>query len=116
MSGYVKNFYETKYMSFFDSKPVCNSKYLKDKIKSYEGKINTNFHKEGFHCTCLSVISTDFIVKMGKSYSLQVFLEKYKYIVKEKKISRFISDELDASSDDSEGNASDVFDEFDNFD
>ena len=41
MSGYVKNFYETKYMSFFDSKPVCNSKYLKDKIKSYEGKINT---------------------------------------------------------------------------
>ena len=53
---------------------------------------------------------------MGKSYYLKVFLEKYKYIVKEKKMGRFISDELDAFSDDSEGNASDVFDEFDNFD
>ena len=28
----------------FDSEPVYNQKYLKAKIKSYNGKINTNFH------------------------------------------------------------------------
>ena len=28
----------------FDSKPVYNERYLKTKIKSYNGKINTNFY------------------------------------------------------------------------
>ena len=28
----------------FDSEPVCNEKYLKAKIKSYDGKLNTNLH------------------------------------------------------------------------
>ena len=28
----------------FDSEPVSNEKYLKAKIKPYNGKINTNFH------------------------------------------------------------------------
>ena len=30
----------------FDSEPVYNNKYLKTKIKSYEGKIITNFYDE----------------------------------------------------------------------
>ena len=39
----------------FDSKPVYNEKHVKTKIKSYNGKINTNFHKnkipkEGSQC------------------------------------------------------------------
>ena len=28
----------------FDSKAIYNEKYLKTKINSYNGKINTNFH------------------------------------------------------------------------
>ena len=41
----------------FDSKPVYNEKYLKAKMKSYNGKINTNFHnnkipREGSQFTC----------------------------------------------------------------
>ena len=28
----------------FDSEPVCNEKYIKTKIKSYNGKINKNLH------------------------------------------------------------------------
>ena len=28
----------------FDSEPVYNEKYLRTKIKSYEGKISSNFH------------------------------------------------------------------------
>ena len=43
----------------FDSKVVYNEKYLKAKIKIYNGKINTNFHnnkipKECFQCICMS--------------------------------------------------------------
>ena len=42
----------------FDNKPVYNEKYLKTKIKSYNGKINTNFYnnkipKEGSKYICL---------------------------------------------------------------
>ena len=45
----------------FDSEPVYNKKYLKAKMKSYNGKINTNLYnnkipKDGLHFICLSVI------------------------------------------------------------
>ena len=45
----------------FDSEPVSNEKYLNVNIKSYNGKINTNFRnneipKEDFHRICLSII------------------------------------------------------------
>ena len=30
----------------FDIELVCNDKYLKTKIKSYKGKVNTNFHSD----------------------------------------------------------------------
>ena len=55
----------------FDSKPVYNEKYLKSKIKSYTGKINTNFHnnkipKEGSQCICLSVMLIDSVYRKDK--------------------------------------------------
>ena len=45
----------------FDSDPLYHRKYLITNIRSYEGKIITNFHdsgitKEGSHCICVSVI------------------------------------------------------------
>ena len=51
-----------------DSNPVYNEKYMKIKIKFYNGKINANFHnnkipKEGFQCICLSVILIDSVYK-----------------------------------------------------
>ena len=57
----------------FDSEPVCNKKYLKAKVKSYNGKINTNFHnnklpKEGSQFICLSVILIDSVFRTGKIY------------------------------------------------
>ena len=100
MRGYDKCFDETKYMTFlikdeelletynrlwnkvsnlmkkgFDSEPVYNEKYLKTKIKSYDGKINTNFHdngdhQEGSHCVCLSVILIDSVFKKLLSTSI----------------------------------------------
>ena len=48
----------------FGSNPVYNGKYIKTKIKSYNGKTSTNFHnnkipKEDCQCICLSVILID---------------------------------------------------------
>ena len=86
----------------FDSEPMYNEKYLKTKGNSYDGKINTNFDggaKQGSHCVCLLVIVIDFVFKMFKNYYPQLFLEVFKYIVKENKISKFINKETEISSD-----------------
>ena len=59
--------------------------------KSYEGKMNTNFHgvkvpKDGPRYICLLVIFINFPFRTGKNYYPQVLLEEFKYIVKEKKM------------------------------
>ena len=74
----------------FDSEPLYNEKYLRSKIKSYEGKISNNFHgdekpKESSQCICLSVILIDSVFRAGKIYYPEVLLEECKYFVKEKK-------------------------------
>ena len=95
----------------FDSKPVHNKKYLKTKIKFYNGKIDTNFHKnkipnECFQCIFLSVILNDSVY--GKdNHCPQVFVRECKYVVKEKKTSKFITDNIEISSDDSDKEDSD---------
>ena len=67
---------------------MYGEKYLKIKIKRYDGKINTNFQnnsvpKEGSHFVCLSVIWIVSDLKMSKSYHLKVFSEECKHVVKE---------------------------------
>ena len=64
MSACVKCFDKTK------NEPTYNEKYLKSKIKSYDSKINRNFHdsfvpKEGSHCICLSVILIECLFEDG---------------------------------------------------
>ena len=85
-------------------------KYLKAKIKSYNGKININFHdnetpREGSQCICLSVILINSVCKTGKNYYPQVFLEKRKYVIKNKKIPKYIIDNIEISSDSDEENS-----------
>ena len=81
---------------WFDSEPIYNEKYLKrnqskiNKIKSWEGKINTNFHdnkiqRKRSQCTCLSVILIHTVFKMVKNFYPQVYLKECKYILKEKR-------------------------------
>ena len=77
-------------MNRFDSEPVYNEKYLKTKGKSDKGKISTSFHdigilKEASYYIWLSVILIDSAFKIGKTYYLQVFLEKCKWILKKRK-------------------------------
>ena len=91
----------------FDSEPLYNGKYLKTKTKSYEGKISPNFYndrirkKERSHCIFLLIILIDSVIKMGKNYFSQIFLEECKYIVKERKMTTYITDDLEIYSDDS---------------
>ena len=73
-------------------------------MKSYNRKINTNFHnnkipKECSQCLCLSVVFINSVFRTGKNYYPQVFVEEYKYVVKEKKMSRYIADDIEISSD-----------------
>ena len=70
----------------FDSKPVYNEKYLETKIKSYQGKMNSNFHdnktpKEGSQCICLSAILINSVFRIDKNHYPQVYLEECKYVV-----------------------------------
>ena len=69
----VRNLIKTE----FDCEPVYNDKYLKSRMKSYEGKVNTNCHndkmpKEDSHCICLSVINWLFL-KWVKTIKSSVF-------------------------------------------
>ena len=96
----------------FYSEPAYNEKYLKAKIKSYNGKIHTNFYKnkmakEGSQCICLSVILIDSVYRTGKNYYLQAFLEEFQYVVKAKKMPEYITDNKEIYSDDSDEENSD---------
>ena len=62
----------------FDSEPIYNEKYLRTKIKSYEGKTTTNFHDGGIpnkssHYICLSVILMILFLNRQKQLSTSAF-------------------------------------------
>ena len=117
MSAYRRGFDETKYISFFikddelleiynaiwekvknsikkefDSEPVYNQKYLKAKINFHNNKIL----KEGsqFVFLFLSVLLIDPVFRTGKNYYPEVFLEECKYVIKEKKIAEYITEDI----------------------
>ena len=90
----------------FDSEPVYNEKYLKTRIKSYNGKFNTNFYnnkipKESYQCIYLSVILIDSVFRTDENYYPQVFLEECK-CVRENKMLEHITNEIEIFSDDSD--------------
>ena len=87
-----------------NNKHLNNENYLKTKRKSYNTNINTNFHnnklpEERSQCICLSVTLTDSVFRTDETYYPQVFLEECKYVVKVKKMSKFITDDIEISSD-----------------
>ena len=72
--------------------------------------------KVGFHnnrvvkswpCSCFSVILIGSVFRMSENYYPQVFLEEYKYVVKENKISSDESNEYISGAKASDEEASD---------
>ena len=130
MSGYIKYFENgSKNMSFlikddevwdkydkiwdviknklnikFHSEPVYEYKYLKAKVREFDGMIKTNFlgnnvSKENMHYTCIACITIDSVMRIDKKNHPQVYLEECKYRVKKIQMSRFINTELKSDSD-----------------
>ena len=55
----------------FHSEPVYDKKYLKTKVKGYEGAIKTNFlgndmPKENLRYTCIACITINSVMRMDK--------------------------------------------------
>ena len=88
----------------FHSLPVYDKKYLKTKVREYDGVIKTNFlgndvPKENMHYTCIACITIDSVMRMDKKNYLQVYLEECKYKIKKIEMLIFINTELDLDSE-----------------
>ena len=118
MIGYLKEFDDSMTMSLrvddsklfkkyckigteFDSEPVYGDTdcYIKTKVKMYDNKVNTNIQgketpKGDSFYKCLSLIMLGSVVKVGKKYYPQVFLEECKYIKKKSKMFNYIDDKF----------------------
>ena len=76
--------------------------YVKTKKKNYDNKVNTNFQgkevpKEDSSYKHLPLIMLDSVVKVGKKYYPQVFLEEGKYVKRKNKMINYIDDDLEIS-------------------
>ena len=98
----------------FHSEPIYEQKYLKTKVREFDGVIKTNFlgngvPKENMHYTCIACKTIDSVMKMNKKNYPQVYLEECKYKIKKTQMSRFINAELELDSDsDSESDSEEL--------
>ena len=88
----------------FYSEPVYEYKYLKAKVKEFNGVINTNFLKNGMpkenmNYSCIACITFDSVINFNKKNHSKVYLEECKYIIKKTQIPKFIKNELKSDSD-----------------
>ena len=90
----------------FHSQPIYENKYLKAKVREFDGDIKTNFlGNEITYYTCIACITIDSIIKMNKKNYPQNYSEECKYKIK-KITPRFINIELQSDSEtDSVSNA-----------
>ena len=94
----------------FHSEPVYEYKYLKAKVREFDGMIKTNFlgnnmPKENMHYTCIAYITIDSVLTIDKKNHPQVYLEECKYKVKKIQMSRFINTELKSDSESSDSDS-----------
>ena len=85
----------------YDSKHVYgeNDKYIKTKIKIYDGRVNTNFQdkkirREKTPYKFLSIIMLDSVIKAKKKHYPQTLLEECKYDPKKIKTENLIDEDL----------------------
>ena len=84
--------------------PVYDEKYLKAKVREFNGVIKTNFlgdevPKENEYYPCIASITIDSVMKMKKKNYLQVYLEECKYKMKKSTMTKFINTELVSDSE-----------------
>ena len=85
--GKIWNVIKDKLGTKFHNEPVYQYKYLRVKVREFEGIIKTNFlgngvPKENMHYTCIACITIDSVMKMDKKTFPRVYLEECKYKIK----------------------------------
>ena len=100
----IWNVIKNKLSIKFHSQPIYENKYLKTKIREFDGSFKTNFlgnylPKDNTYYTCIACITIDFIIKINKKNYPQVYLEECKYKIKKIHTSRFINNELQTHSE-----------------
>ena len=94
-----------KLNSNFHNEPIYDKKYVKAKVREFDGVIKTNFlgnkmPKENMRYTCTACLTIDSVVRMDKKNYLQVYLEECKYKIKKIQMPRFITEsELESESE-----------------
>ena len=88
----------------FHSEPVYEYKYLKAKVREFDGVIKTNFlgndmPKENMYYTCIACITIDSVINFNKKNHPQVYLEECKYRIKKTQMPKFIKNELKSDSE-----------------
>ena len=88
----------------FHSMPAYEEKYIKAKVREFDGVIKTNVlgdkvPKEGKYYTCIACITIDSVMRMEKKNYPQVYLKECKYRMKKTKANKFINTELESESD-----------------
>ena len=84
--------------------PVYDEKYIKAKLKEFNGLIKTNFlggeaAREDVHYTCIACITIDSVMRMEKRNYLQAYLEECQYKINKTKMLDFINTELESDSE-----------------
>ena len=88
----------------FHTMPVCDEKYIKVKVREFNGVIKLNFlghevPKENEHYTCFAFITIDSVMRMEKKNYQQGYLEEWKYRMEKTKMTKFIEAELESESE-----------------
>ena len=85
----------------FHSDPIYEEKYLKAKVREFDGEIKTNFLGNGMpnmYYTCIACMAINSVMRANKKNDPQVYLEECKYKIKKIQTPRFISTELESDS------------------
>ena len=77
----IWNVIKDKVGNKFHNEPVYEYKYLRTKVREFDGIIKTNFlgkgvPKENTHYTCIACITIDSVMRMDNKYFPLVYLEE----------------------------------------
>ena len=84
----IWNVIKNKLSIKFNSEPIYENKYLKAKVRKFDGDIKTNFlgnglPKENTYYICIACITVDSVLRINQKSYPQVYLEECKYKNKE---------------------------------
>ena len=97
----IWRYLELKLSIKFNSEPIYENKYLKVKVREFDGniKINVlgnNIPKKNTYYTCIACITLDSVLKIGKKNYPQVYLEECKHRVEKICAPKLINIELES--------------------